>query len=384
MNKRFIVVLVTILVLLSGCIQSQQLEQLGIIHTRGIDILEDEQIESTMSIFQFEAQSQNFTKIVSGTGKTVKGTLEDAGNKSNYRLVPGKLQLELFGQEVAKEGLISYLDTLRRDAIIPDALYLAVSATTAKDIMMVQEDKISSNIGQYLSELIEEVARDHNFPKVSLQEYMRIVGTTGKDPILPQFSIKDSNVPEISSIAIFSDDKYVGEIPINEMTLFNIMEKKIEARWIELMLPVEPLQQYIQNELSGETKEEKEGFFRTAYTVEQGKSKIKQSKENKLAFTTEIEMDLSLLEISLTYNLEEPDAVKALEKEVEKKLKARYESIMDQLQEMNADPFGYGVVYRINQDKEKLDRNEWKSIYPDIEVDFKVNVNIIRHGTLNK
>src|SRR5699024_11556902 len=51
---------------------TEEIEELGIITARGIDYLEEHQLQTTLIIFQFEAQSQNFTKIVSGTGETVK------------------------------------------------------------------------------------------------------------------------------------------------------------------------------------------------------------------------------------------------------------------------------------------------------------------------
>ncbi|SES68272.1 spore germination protein [Oceanobacillus limi] len=377
MNRIPFFIMAIMLLILPGCIEAQHLEKLGIIHTRGVDVLEDGKIESTMSIFQFEAQSQKFTKIVSGKGDTVKGTVIHASKESNYKLVPGKLQLDLYSVEVAEKGLSPYLDTLRRDANIPDAMYLALSRSKAKEIMMTDEAKVSNNIGQYLQGLIEENAQDHHFPKVSLQEFLSTINLGGKDAILPIFSIGDSDVPEITSIGIFKEDSYVGEVSIKEMELFNLMEKSIQGRFFELELPTEPLKDILD-------QEPEEDKFNTAYNIEYGKGKIIQKKDDKLSFTANITIDLNLLETSQSIDLGTPDAVKKLEKQVQKAITSRYDQIFSQLQEMGSDPFGFGIIYRINQPDGKLGVKEWHKIFPDIKVEFNVNAKVIRHGTVDK
>ncbi|MUK88794.1 Ger(x)C family spore germination protein [Ornithinibacillus sp. L9] len=376
MIKKISIILIFLMGLLTSCIESNQLEKLAIIHSRGIDVSDDGQIDATMAIFQFQAQSEEFTKIVTGRGSTIKGTINHASNESDYKLVPGKLQVEVYGAEVAKDGLTPFLDTLKRDARVPDRVYLTVSDTTAKEILMTPPKKITTNIGQYLQGVIEESAANNYFPKVTLQEFGTTANMAGKDPILPVFSIGDLDVPEINSIAIFSEDKQVGTLPIEELELFNLMTRRVEARTLEITLPTEPLRDFF-------VKEPKEDSIHTAYTIEKGKSKIKQDKKDELSFITEINMDLSLVELSDQIDLDNPESIKAIEKEIEKKISSRYEDIMQQLQEMKADPFGYGIIYRINTDDGKLEPKEWKEIYPDINVEFKVNTRITRHGTIN-
>src|SRR5699024_11549592 len=61
--------LLMICLMLTSCIPTEEIEELGIITARGIDYLEEHQLQTTLIIFQFEAQSQNFTKIVSGTDR---------------------------------------------------------------------------------------------------------------------------------------------------------------------------------------------------------------------------------------------------------------------------------------------------------------------------
>ncbi|KRG16323.1 hypothetical protein ACA30_01010 [Virgibacillus soli] len=102
--KLFMPILLSIF-LLGSCIPKQELENLGVINARGVDIREDDQYETTIVIFQFEEQSNEITKIVSGKGNTIKGAAENANLETNFQLAPGKIELEIYGMEAAKEGV---------------------------------------------------------------------------------------------------------------------------------------------------------------------------------------------------------------------------------------------------------------------------------------
>ena len=89
---------------LVSCIETQQIEKLGIINAVGVDTTDNNLLELTLVIFQFTAQSKEVSKIISGKGKTVKGAGEDAVHESVYKLASGKLKVTLFGKEMAKKG----------------------------------------------------------------------------------------------------------------------------------------------------------------------------------------------------------------------------------------------------------------------------------------
>src|SRR5690625_915634 len=161
--KRIKVTMIALLsLLLVSCIQTQEIEKLGLTNAGGVDYLDDNQIEVSLVVFQFSTQAESVTKLVSGKGKTIKGAHEDAEKSSIFRLAPGKLKLSVFGKEMAEQGILPYLDTLARDARLPDLMYLSVSKTTAKEILSVEEKVISTDIGQFLHGLIENHTTDHN------------------------------------------------------------------------------------------------------------------------------------------------------------------------------------------------------------------------------
>src|SRR5690625_3713697 len=159
-KTKILLLLMILSLLLTGCPEKRQLEKQGIINTRGIDITEENKVKANFAIFQFEEQAQKITKVVSGTGNTTTGAVNDANYESNFLLELGKIQLDLYGLEAAKKGIAPYLDMLNRNPNTPDTMYLALSKTTAEDVLKMNEQDISMNIGQYLHNVIEESSTD--------------------------------------------------------------------------------------------------------------------------------------------------------------------------------------------------------------------------------
>src|SRR5699024_11347687 len=125
------------------------------------------------------------------------------------KLTPRKIKLTLFGREYAEQVILPLLDTHARDARIPDLMYLAVSDTTAKETLTINEKNIPVDIGQFLRELIENHSRDHNIPRKTLQDFLRIYYDIGQDNVLPLFELVDG-IPKLESIAVFKGDQLVG------------------------------------------------------------------------------------------------------------------------------------------------------------------------------
>ncbi|MFC5466414.1 Ger(x)C family spore germination protein [Lederbergia graminis] len=362
--------------LLASCIPSHDIERLGVINSRGVDLGEENIYETTLAIYQFEGESKDTAKIVAGKGKSIKGALKDANNETNFMLAPGKIQLELYGRKAAEYGILPFIETLYRDANLPNTSYLAVSDGDAKDIIRIQEKDISMNIGKFLHGLIEENSTPNRFPRVMLPNFIRDFYDIGVDPILPLFKL-NKDVPKLSAIAVMQDDKMVGEISIDNAILLNMIRKSVRAKWLEVSLPMEPFEKFLEKDT---IVQQRRDTLHTAYNILRGKSNTKYV--GAMKFETEVQLDLELVEISEKVIIS-PEVEKIIEKEVAKELKKKYEKLLSDLKELNADPFGYGVIYRINQKDGHLKNKEWREKFPNIEVDYKLNVRLVRHGTID-
>src|SRR5690625_7208821 len=109
--KGNIVSLLLLSILLTGCIETQEIEKLGLINARGVDTSEDNLLETTLVVFQFSSQSAENTQIIPGRGKTIKGAAQDAARTSAFKLAAGKNQITWFGRERGEKGLKCHIET---------------------------------------------------------------------------------------------------------------------------------------------------------------------------------------------------------------------------------------------------------------------------------
>lgn len=239
--------LICLSIILTSCIQVQELEDIGIINAMGVDTNDNHDLETTLVVFQFSTQTEKLTKIMTGKGKTINGAVEDAEHTSQHRLVPGKLKLMVFGEEISEKGIMPHLDAQARDARVPDLMYLAVGRSSAKEILSVDEKEISTDVGQFLFGLIENHSMDHNIPRKSLQDFLRIYYDTGQDNVLPIFEIKNK-VPKQTGAALFKGDEMVGELSNHEIILINLMDRHVKETTFELTLPIEPFKDFLEKE----------------------------------------------------------------------------------------------------------------------------------------
>ena len=370
---------ITIVLLLSfflaSCIKSQQIEELGIINAIGVDSGENNLLELTLVIFQFTIQTEEVGQIISGKGKSILGAVDDANRASLYMLTPGKIKLTVFGNEIAEKGILPHLDTYARDARVPDLMYLSVSKTTAKEILSIEEEKLRTDVGQYLHGLIENHSRNHNVPRKTLQDFLRVYYDIGHDNVLPLFEIKEG-FPKLSGIALFQADKMVGELTNEDAVLINLMNRTVKEQALELSLPLEPFKEHLEKREDREQEKEVE----TTFIIRNGKSKTKVTDKDGLTFQTDTTMELRLLEQSAGILLEEPQVIKLLEKEVKKEMEARFKKLLSTVQDFEADPFGYGLYYKSSEEGKDMTAKEWREKFPEIDVEFNVEVEIIRHG----
>ncbi len=95
-SRKILIYLMLLNFMLVSCIPAEEIESLGIITARGHDIVEDNQLENTLIIFQFDVQSNSITKTVTGKGKTLQGAMNNANHESLHPLSPGKIEIELY------------------------------------------------------------------------------------------------------------------------------------------------------------------------------------------------------------------------------------------------------------------------------------------------
>ncbi|EQB35069.1 hypothetical protein M948_18395 [Virgibacillus sp. CM-4] len=376
-NKLIMLLCFIPILLLSGCLETKPIERLAIINARGIDLLAEGLIDTTLVMFQFDTQSPDISKIASGSGKTIKEARYDANTKTSFTLTPGQIRLELYGKDVAEKGIISYLNTLVRDARTSDRVLLAITDSSAKEIITQGQQATNINVGLFMSGLIKQKIENDSIPKPELYDFTHAFFEKGQDPVLPLISSAEGT-PALSSMAMFKDDVYVGKLSLDQAILINMFLKTIHSTPFDIGVDAKPLEKYLQNFLSGQDNE----TIQLNGKIIKGRTNTKIVDPKQLKFQTDVTIQMNLLELSRELDLANEEVTSTLEEQIEKQVKKQYEELLTQTQKMKADPFGYGEIYRINKNNGELKRDQWHELYPEIDVDYKVDVKIVEYGTI--
>ncbi|MCA0969748.1 Ger(x)C family spore germination protein [Halobacillus litoralis] len=373
---RLIIIAITTMLVCTSCIPKSHIEKLGIITSVGYDAIEDEMVEGTLVVFQFDPTTSKTSQIISSKAETSKGIRYEANRLTSHRLVSGQVRLEVFEDELAAKGMKKYMDTLSRDAKISDLGYLAISDIPTKELMSSDQSEDSPNIGIYLQSLIEKSIKNHMIPDSVLTVFLRDVQDFGIDPVLPMLSM-NGDKPYIKGLSLFKKDKYVSTLSEEDIYHLMLLRQRSKDTEFQLDLDSEAFKPYYKDEKDDVNR----GSLHVSLNDLSNKTTIRSVNGDFLQQKVDIEIEGRLLEITKEVDLKQPDVIKTIENEIEKQLKVRLQRLMDQLKEDGVDPVGFGKKHNERNRKHQLTEEEWRKQIPEMNVEFNIHMKLLRYGT---
>lgn len=217
------------LLFFNGCWDARDIGDVDIVLTASVDKAREEdklrpedRVLVTFQIPVLDPGAQEKSYIIEATGETVGDTRPERANIS-FRFLPfTEIQVLLFGEELAREGLQDTLDIVFRNPFLSYKTNLAVVEGYAKDILEIKT-VTAPNIGIGLLGLLETTSQQNFVPKVTLHDFRNDEIPYGREPVLPVLSVRKKNVVEISGIAIFNDGRMVGKLDRDEMKYLTLL-----------------------------------------------------------------------------------------------------------------------------------------------------------------
>ncbi|MDQ0197626.1 Ger(x)C family spore germination protein [Neobacillus ginsengisoli] len=376
------IILIISMVLIAGCVERKQLENLGLITAAGYDMEQQNKIKGTIVIHKFDPIAQNMTKVISDIAHTSRGLRQKQNLESNQKLVTGQLRIVVYSKELAKKGIIQLVDTLNRDANVGNMVYLTVADGSASSIMKIDlKTPTSINLGTYLYNLIKQNVDGEQIVSPTLQEFNRNYNDTGKDPVLPILKIKKNDVI-ISGLALFKDDRMIGKVKPEKLFFLKILIDKYKAGTQELDFSRDRLKKII---LQNAFQKERHVYNKVYISFDniQSKSRIKLVDKKNLLFRVNVKLYSRLLEATEPLDLGNPVAVKTIEKEINKSVKENIEDLLHQFQKLDIDPVGFGNVYEAHYRGKLPTSSEWKQKYKLAKFEVVVDNKIVQTGVMD-
>lgn len=369
---KFILLPVLFVLLITGYAQTTYLEEVGLAIAAGFDRVGEDKVRGTYVFHHFDPESERPVKVMTSIANTTKGVRQRINLESNKKIVSGQLRIVLFGEETAKNGLFSLIDSISRDPEIGSNLYILVTKGEANSLLSYEYQDIR-NVGTFLYEMMEHNINGEQIISPTLHEFNNNYYSEYKDPIVPYLA-REGEELKITGAAIFNRDKMVGTLSAQETFYIKIMRDRFKSGTFEVTVKKEEIQPFIKGK-----KVEKDVFF--VFDNLASKTKIELKNRDIPEFEIKLEINSRMLELSEEFDLT-ADVLTRIEDEIEKIIAVEVENLMKKLQKHNSDPIGFGKVYNGAVRGSAISKEEWIEIYSKAKFDVKVNMRIHRTGML--
>ncbi|MDM5326489.1 Ger(x)C family spore germination protein [Neobacillus sp. CF12] len=353
MNKLFGIL---IIILLTGCAEQRIIDDLALMNAVGFDLTENEsnplKYTATFPIITKDGNYDRKTIIVDG--KSSKDAREKVRFKTNFKLESGQLRVSLFGQKLAKQGMLPYLNSLVRDSSIGTRLKLALAEDEASEVLLLQIKNEGQN-ATYLEQFLTKLNRENFRVNYNIYQFLRDYYDDGIDPILPVFKVEKNNIA-FNGIGLFHEDKLVEIL------------KPSEARYLYLFREEMQKGVFVEQIDVGE-----EGMASIMLNYELNNHRIEVHTTRKKA-SIYIELIGDVVEYTGKEDVSDPKIQKKIEKIITKKINQEGKELILKLQKLQVDPLGINRYVR-----NKMTYKEWKALnqyqaYQDMNINVEANV----------
>ncbi|WLR48728.1 Ger(x)C family spore germination protein [Halobacillus litoralis] len=373
------------LLLLSGCWNSKELDDLGIVVAVGIDKTEDNQfLLITQVINPSEIATDAPTtrppvSIYESTGDSLFEAFRNMTEKSPRKMYLSQLRLLVIGRKLAEEGILPSLDAFYRDHEFRTAFFVTIAKDTGvKDLLNVLTpyEKIPAN---KLMHSMEAVQRSLGSSRgVVIDELIAQIRSKGQNPVLPGLLI-DGNAEVGTSIENIEKIDAPTQLRIDNLA---VME---EDRLIGWLKPEESKGlNYITGDMESTTVSypcEDKGLISVEVLRTDNSLKAKFDDGNP-TISIELELEGNVGELDCPIDLTKAESIETINGEVENRVKQKMQAAIKAAQEdFGSDIFGFGnLIHRKNPAYWKTIENNWNSKFKELKIDIQVKAQIRRKG----
>lgn len=374
------------IILLSGCWNYRELNDLAITIGVGLDKVGDNYVITAQTV---NAKKSNTDSTNSSTPKiityTAAGeTIQEAFRKlllvSPKRTYANHVQILIFGENITKEGLHDSFDIFFRD---PESrknyLTLIAKGTTAEKVLKVLTpiEEISA------THIYESLIADSEFygisEKITYERLMELYLNNKMEISLPTVSIVGSenhgekldniedSAPEtkiiLSETGVFEDDKLLGYLNSEESIYLSIIKNVLKNTIITYECDKD---KYMSLEIVGL------------------KTKL-NTKNNSLDIDINVKSEANITEIYCNVDLTKDSVIEELESSVNKKIEDNIiKTINSIINKYNSDVFGFeDLFYRNNLKFYNSIKDEWDSKYlKELKFNVKVDITLLSKGNI--
>ena len=372
-----------IIIMLSGCANYRELNELDIVTAIGIDYIDNEfsisvQVANPKKQQNTSTGNQPDFVIYEATGKNLQEAFRNIVNTSPNRIYGSHMQVLIISEEIATNHLDKILDFFSRDSEVRGEFAILIARNNeAKDSISIISPLINLSSTNILT-MVETNTKSLGISqKITLNDLLDYYLNPYEEMTLPSITIigdesdgeKEPNVEEsdsdtkvkLSTIGIFKESKLLGFLSEEESLGLNFILNNINSTIISHACDEDG---YIVFEfVSSETK--------MSADVTQGKIKIELGGHAVLSEITCSNIDIN-----------DVNEVNQLSENLNKEIEALItRTITDIIDKYNTDVFGFqDLFYKTDPNYFKKNYQNWSDALNKIEFDIKADYKLYEKG----
>jgi spore germination protein KC len=386
--------------LLSGCWDSQEIEQRANVLALGVDKANEEERSQEDEISHLGNKIPNpdeemikVTAQIAVPGRIPLGPQQPGGSEKPVMVIEvvghtfqdailnlqqevadevflGHLRIIVLSEEIARHGTARFNDFLRRNPEIRRTAALVVSKGSAAKYMKLNPE-LERIPSLYLADMVDNLSAIGKFPPSFIGLFWTIYSSKGQDPYLPFLTLKEKTTIQLNGLAYFHGDKMVGKTNPLEIGIFMAVRGIGRGGYAAFITVPGKDESVLVRAVSRKT--------RTKVTLKNGRPHV----SIKIQYESEIDE-----KESASIQLSDSAILKKIEKEASKSTKKSIEKLIAKTQKSKSDIFGFGEHFRAKLpqywNKNVKTKERWDEIYQDITFDVTVDSHIHRVGMKSK
>jgi len=368
------------MLILTGCWDSIEVNDLAIITATGLDLTEDQQLELSVKIYLISPSDVDQSGSMSESGnngngksviRSVRGkSIAQAASKLQQILTRqvfwGQAEVFIFGAELAKHGLNDVMDYLTRQPTIRERANVFISETTAKEVL-----ELNPPIERSVADALREMARLQTGLDTTVLDLAQMMSGRSRAAIIPTVEILSEDddqepFPQISGLAIIKNGAMIDQV--DEVNTTGIMWLRNKIKQTALTLEPAPDQHVSVQLLRGHSE------------------LIPSIVNDRWEITARIETLAEIIENTTDRDYSIPDHIAQLKTDLADHVNQHIIHTLELAQQTwKVDIYQFAdVFYRAYPKVWARSKDRWEEIFPEVEVKLETNIIVRRPGMTGK
>ncbi|AEI41444.1 hypothetical protein KNP414_02885 [Paenibacillus mucilaginosus KNP414] len=363
------------LLLLTGCWDRKELNNVAIVMGVGIDKGQGEEYKVTAQVIKPSPPNKGGgggselpTWSLTAKGTTVLDAINELNRISPRRLYWPHTQLLLLGRELAESGVGGILSWFERDRDSRSGTYIAVTHGRAEDLLN-QKIELGNVPSKAIVELIESaIQRQLTSRRTTLRDFISVLSTPGIDAavdVIDSRAIRGKvETYELRGAAVFKGDRLKGFLPSEEASTIEMASGTFKDAVINIPCP--------QEGMSGEV----------SFTVTDFQRKISMTLESgRPVMGLRMIVEGNLADQSCPVQLLQEDLRSKVEAAIGQRIQQAVKTSFAKTSKWGADIFGVGQeLHRTHPSVWRQQGQEWDRNLATAKLQPSVSVSIRRSG----